>query len=273
MRKLFPVILFLAGLGALASVLIAPLSMEADFTGAPPPPPPPPSHDDGMAPPPPDAMVLPPPEELRVERAIMLPANCEGTALNDPRCDPVGAALEALGTADLAYNRVTEMTRGEPVTVSLALSPGAGPATEALTGLSGDIAGGTTKVSRQMEAHLSGAGFSIDPPGPQLKKVFPGVITRWDWTVTPERAGDERPLTLDVHAVVAVDDAEVASVPVRTFRDVIAVKVTIIERLREAAADSKILTALGGSAAMLWGGIEFFRRRKWKIEKPDKEDA
>lgn len=199
---------------------------------------------------------------------------------------PLQAVLDQLSAADLAFNRPSEMTVGEVVSIELVLSPQSvsGLATVPETasvedraeavGLSEDLVGATQVVSGvrygpQMQAELSGIDFEISPSGPQAKTVLPDQSVTWVWSVKPKAPGDAQILTLGVSALLKADGIDLPPVEIRTFTERFPVRITFWGRVVQVSSELKAVhgavAAVGGTLVAI--GLWFWKRRQKPVAK------
>jgi hypothetical protein len=97
----------------------------------------------------------------------------------------------------------TAMQEGETETVSLAINRGADQSANLLG--AEPSARFSTKVSGVMAAQLSGDGFDIKPPTPEVQDVSAVGGQRWDWAVTALHAPVHN-LTVSVYVEADASD-------------------------------------------------------------------
>jgi hypothetical protein len=202
-------------------------------------------------------------------------------------CDDYAAQAQSAKDGLAAFNAPSPMTRGQGVTLQLAMSfkPPANaqaqtPA-QVIAALPGTPVNFTPKVGRHMSAELSGAGFDISPSGPQTMDLGDGVTT-WEWKVTAKEEGAK---TLVLKTVVNGVDAKGDLVALQsTVKDVpITVKVgawqTALDLLSGLPAylnQIKLvllaLTGVVGAALGLWAALHG-RRRSGRTRMPKSPPA
>ena len=149
----------------------------------------------------------------------------------------IDKVLRDLPLANAAFNAPTTMHLNEPTVIQLLLS-GERPIRELkdkITAL-GEKQGATLKASDSMEAHLTGAGFTIEPVTPAVQLVSGEGVTEWKWEVEPKEAGKRR-LHLTLSAIIDLRGRE-ATYTVRTFERTLVIRVTLRERLTGFAEDN-----------------------------------
>lgn len=135
-----------------------------------------------------------------------------------------GLMADQLGHANLAFNTPEKMKTREPEVVQLLLD-----LNKSIEELSSEIQaegprqGASVRVTRRMEAHLTGVTFEITPVTPEQQVILEDETTEWKWEVVPTEAGEQR-LYLTVNAVLMVDGESTFRM-MRTFDKVIRVKV------------------------------------------------
>lgn len=168
----------------------------------------------------------------REASAIADAADAEAAAGDVPsETDEVDVLLERLRVGNIAFNAPKTVNIEQTVRVRALVSPDEGVAT--LQARLGDDAPGEqvvaeVKVSKVMEARLTGEGFAIVPITQARQAVGSGVTT-WEWDVTPQEEGRHR-LTLSLDAFVRVDGESVAKT-LRTFNHSIDVEVSTGQRI------------------------------------------
>ncbi len=79
----------------------------------------------------------------------------------------------------------------------------------------GDKQGAHIQVSDRMEAHLSGANFTISPVTSEDQAVTRSGTTRWEWEIKPSSEGEQQ-LHLTLSALIQVDGQSTPR-SIRTF--------------------------------------------------------
>jgi hypothetical protein len=176
--------------------------------------------------------------------------------------------LRSLRKAPLAYNKPDTMTRGDRTAISLVIdaTPNAEPA-QRLVGFEGFVIQNTTKIARHMSAELKGEEFTVEPSEPQRRLVTAASAVEWRWYVTPQEAGKDKLLVLDVYAHLEEDNEISLPIVIRTFRDRIRVEVTTWDRIIDASsaigAVNAFVAAIVGSG---WGLFVWWRKKSWRRE-------
>lgn len=173
--------------------------------------------------------------------------------------DPADDFLKNLKTVPVAHETPAAAEYKRPFEAVLAIdATGDDTAVDALPGR-GNIEEGTAKVSKRVEARLSGSGFAIKAMTPEQQTISPLTENTWRWSVTPLTAGNQE-LTFDIYAI---DDGP--AVPLRTFHNTVTVKVTGLNRAIAFADQANplavFLGGVGSILAGLFGAIKFVRRR------------
>ncbi|GAB3092924.1 hypothetical protein [Lysobacter terrae] len=141
----------------------------------------------------------------------------------------VDALLARLRVGNIAFNAPQTINISDTVRVRALVSPDESTATlQAQIGAPGEKVVAPLKISKLMEARLSGEGFHIVPISSARQAVGSGITT-WEWEVTPEQEGHHR-LTLSLDAFVRMDGQSVAKT-LRTFDHPIDVQVTATQRI------------------------------------------
>jgi len=173
--------------------------------------------------------------------------------------DPADDFVKNLKTVPVAHETPAAAEYKRPFEAVLAIdATGDDTAVDALPGR-GNIEEGTAKVSKRVEARLSGSGFAIKAMTPEQQTISPLTENTWRWSVTPLTAGNQE-LTFDIYAI---DDGP--AVPLRTFHNTVTVKVTGLNRAIAFADQANplavFLGGVGSILAGLFGAIKFVRRR------------
>lgn len=141
----------------------------------------------------------------------------------------VDALLARLRVGNIAFNAPQTINISETIRVRALVSPDESTATlQAQIDAPGEKVVAPLKISKLMEARLSGEGFRIVPISSARQAVGSGITT-WEWEVTPEEEGRHR-LTLSLDAFVRMDGQSVAKT-LRTFDHPIDVQVTATQRI------------------------------------------
>jgi len=168
--------------------------------------------------------------------------------------DASAAFMDSLKSVPVAHETPTTAEYKRPFEAVLAIdATGDSTAADALPG-HGNIEEGTAKVSKLVEARLSGSGFAIKAMTPEQQTISPLTENTWRWSVTPLTAGSQE-LTFDIYAI---DDGP--AVPLRTFHNTVTVQVTGLNRAIAFADQANPLAVfLGGVGSVLAGLIGAFR--------------
>ena len=173
--------------------------------------------------------------------------------------DATAAFVYSLKTVQVAHETPATAEYKRPFEAVLAIdATGDSTAADALPG-HGVIEEGTAKVSKLVEARLSGSGFAIKAMTPEQQTISPLTENTWRWSVTPLTAGSQE-LTFDIYAI---DDGP--AVPLRTFHNTVTVQVTGLNRAIAFADQANplavFLGGVGSVLAGLFGAVRFVRRR------------
>lgn len=165
-------------------------------------------------------------------RAIPDAAAASGTSpIGDalpPETDEVDALFARLRDGNVAFNAPQSVNIRDTIKVRALVSPDEAAETmKAQIDAPGMAMVRPVKVSKFMEARLTGEGFRIVPISQAQQAVGSG-ITAWEWEVTPQKEGLHR-LTLSLDAFVRMDGERVART--RTFEHPIDVEVTMSQRI------------------------------------------
>jgi len=141
----------------------------------------------------------------------------------------VDEELDAMGLGSIAFNAPRHMNFEQTAEVHLLLSM-----TKSIEDLQveltepGERTGAQIRVSRVMEAALTGANFQITAITPEAQAITGQDNTAWRWEVIPKRSGLQE-LHLTMTAFVDVDGKSIKRA-VRTFDHTIEVNVTFGQR-------------------------------------------
>ncbi len=195
----------------------------------------------GSFPPPP-----PPPTDNQSPEDLMAPE--ESAANEDQEMDNLLANLKSY---PIAYETPHLAQQGTAFDVTLAID-GSGD-DSAIEGLPGrqNITENTARLSKLVEAKLSGAAFEIQSANAATQHLLPHRETVWRWTVMPHQAG-KHDLYLEIFANVDGDTA----VMLESFSDVIDVEITKAENKPRFMEDARLyISVFGGLVSLLLGMI------------------
>ena len=184
-------------------------------------------------------------------------------------CSNLEDVINSLKEADLKYNHPDSMYLGRKTQISLILETTGEDQSSELKGLNGQIKEGKSKVSRIMQAELSGASFKIEPSGPQKKTITSLAPVKWTWFVTPLEDGQQKRLNLELAAILREATRDLPPVTIRTFKTEINVDVKwwdlALHKIKSLDPIYQLATAIGGIASallLLWRFVSWGRRRK-----------
>jgi hypothetical protein len=130
----------------------------------------------------------------------------------------------------------------------------------------------------EVEAQLSGAPgtFAISPPGYQPMSFLDSSVVSWRWEVTPERAGRDLHLELDINSLYQVSGDQPIPGSVRDYTALIDVTSTSPPLARQASGvlhDALFLTLLAALIPIALGaaGAYWHRRHKAGRNRNDSE--
>jgi hypothetical protein len=169
----------------------------------------------------------------------------------------VDQALKRLARANIAFNVPTKVELGETAQIQLRLSPKLTihQLRETITAV-GRREGAPVRVSQEMEARLSGFGFSIAAITSERQPVSGSGVTTWLWDIEATKTGT-RHLHLTLTAFISLKRGE-SPRPVATFDRTLTIDVTWYHRLSGFVSHNwqwlwaAILTPLAGLLAGLW---------------------
>ena len=167
--------------------------------------------------------------------------------------------LERLRSVPIAHETPSEARFNRAFEVTLAIdATGDDSAADALPG-DGNIVEGEAQILDKAQATLSGAAFDIELVSPSIQTVSPVTENVWRWRVTPFETG-RHPLRLELFALEN-DEA----LPIRTFTDEVEVRVSRLGQvLATANTLDPVFMILGGAGSLLaglFGVFRFFRGR------------
>ncbi len=167
--------------------------------------------------------------------------------------------IDSLKTVPIAHETPRSAEYKRPFDVTFAIdATGDDTAADAMPGR-GVIETGDAQVSDEVEVRLSGANFTIIATSPPVQSLSPLTENTWRWSVMPLTAGSHD-LVFEVFALAGDN-----TVPLRTFRDTVTVKVTGLNRAIAFADQANplfvLLGGLGSAIAGLFGAIKFFGRK------------
>ncbi len=170
-------------------------------------------------------------------------------------CSNLEDIIKKLKEANLKYNHPTSMYLGRKTQVSLILETTGEDQSKELSKLQGSIKSGKSKISRFMQAELSGASFQIEPSGPQRKTITSLEPVKWTWYVTPLEDGNQKRLNLELAAILREATRDLPPVTIKTFKTEIHVDVGFLDlaihRIKSLDPVYKLATAVGGIASAL----------------------
>ncbi len=171
--------------------------------------------------------------------------------------DQVDQALKTLARANIAFNVPTKIRLGQTAEIQLLLAPSLKirQLKRTITAL-GIREGAQVRVSREMEARLTGFGFKINAITGERQPVSGSGVTEWLWEIEPTETGTQH-LHLTLTAFISLDGRE-SPRPVRTFDRPLTINVTWYHRLSGFVSDNwqwlwaAILTPLAGLLVGVW---------------------
>ncbi|MEO1100796.1 MAG: hypothetical protein AAFW65_03025 [Pseudomonadota bacterium] len=183
-----------------------------------------------------------------------------------PQMMPAARSAEAAATnvADtmrevpIAYAAPQSAQFARPFDVSIAIdATGDDTAADALPSGS-EITEDTALVTERLRASISGSAFNIEALSPEIQKLSSTTENVWRWRVTPREAGEQE-LAVELFGFDGED-----ALPIRTYRDTVAVEVTRVGQAIAIAEDANpIAMLLGGIGSVLagfFGFVGFFRK-------------
>ncbi|WP_146232664.1 MULTISPECIES: hypothetical protein [Pseudomonas] len=135
-------------------------------------------------------------------------------------------ALEELRIANIAFNAPQKINIEDSTKIQLFLSL-SNSSEELISRITapGTQESASIRVSKEMEARLTGTNFSISAIKAERQMVTGGSTTEWEWVVQPKNEGSST-LYLTLTAIVDVNGTSVQKA-IRTFDREIEVEVTL----------------------------------------------
>jgi hypothetical protein len=165
--------------------------------------------------------------------------------------DPIDRILANLQLANIAFNAPTTLRLGDSTEIQLLLS-----AREPIRKLQDRISelgkkeGAQIRVSKRMEARLSGLNFKIQAIAPEIQAVGEQEVTEWKWEIEATKTGTQR-VHLTLSAFIDVEGQQ-TSHAIRTFEQTLEIHVTWYDRTSGFIAENwqwlwtAILVPIGG---------------------------
>ena len=193
--------------------------------------------------------------------------NTRGLALHPrPTSDFTEAVEEQLRSASLAFNRPERLRYRQTAYVELVLAPeelGVEASTLLTPNLPGVPRQAPSSYTLRMSAILSGPDFEVEPSGLQERTVLSSREARWAWTIRPLTFGPDKPLVLEVFALIERSGHTFPPISVRTFYETILIEIGWWDHAIDAAKDLGTLHAamagVGGTITAI--GLWLWRRR------------
>lgn len=155
----------------------------------------------------------------------VLAADTAKTKSNNSALATVDQVLGSLEKANIAFNVPEKLNLKQTAQIELLLSMRESAETlRNAIEAEGAREGATIKVSKRMEASLTGADFQITEITPKEQAVGSIETVNWKWDVKPTSLG-QHPLHLTLTALVSIDGATTRRA-IRTFDKTIKVNVT-----------------------------------------------
>ncbi len=184
-------------------------------------------------------------------------------------CQSYESIIERLQLGGLAYNKPDSAYLGHVEEVTLAVDlRGAEQAAEIVATRPGEVVQAAVPVTRIMSAELRGPSFEISPSGPLQKTLSGAAPVVWTWKATPQEAGANKLLLLDVYVHVTRGGDVGEPITIRTYRDEITVDVRLKDQIVGALTSTQGIVV---SAVAILGGLStIFGWKRWqKREKGD----
>lgn len=184
-------------------------------------------------------------------------------------CQSYEAIIEQLQQGGLAYNKPDSAYLGHAEEVTLAVDlRGAEKAAEIVATRPGEVVQAEVPVARIMSAELRGPSFEVSPSGPLRKTLTGAAPVVWTWKATPQEAGANKLLLLDVYVHVMRGEDVGDPITIRTYRDEITVDVRLKDQIVGALTSTQGMVV--STVAILGGLSTIFGWKRWqKREKGD----
>lgn len=168
------------------------------------------------------------------------------------------AFADTMREAPIAYAAPQTAQFARAFNVSLAIdATGDDSAADALSPAT-EVTEGVALVTERVRASVSGAAFEIEALSPETQKLSPVTENVWRWRVTPRQPGEQE-LAVEVFGFDGED-----AIPVRAYRDTVAVEVTRVGQAIALAEDANpvamLLGGIGSALAGFFGFVGFFRK-------------
>lgn len=177
------------------------------------------------------ATVPPPPQELPPVQRPSAHRRMSPRSANQPT-PPAGGEvdidtqLERLNKANIVFNTPESMSVGDTRAIQLLLGLNSVPELEQMIQEAGRIEHATNvRISNQMEAKLSGEGFSITEITPAVCAISMKEVNEWKWNIKAEKPGKHR-LNLALNVILFVEGNQRPRT-IKTFEKDI--EVTVVE--------------------------------------------
>lgn len=183
--------------------------------------------------------------------------------------DPVDTALAELRTYPIAYETPDEAQQGRPFDVTLAIdATGDDSAVEGLPQTQ-NIREAEARLSKYVEASLSGAAFDIKLTNAKRQRLSPVRESVWRWSVTPVREG-AHDLYLEIHAIVGENETML----LESFSDTISVTVSAKSESFWGADNIRTyISIIGGIISILLGLIALRSHMKGREKAPNDSEG
>lgn len=180
---------------------------------------------------PPLVLAMPPPPELPPVQRPSAHRRMSPRSANQPT-PPAGGEvdidtqLEHLNKANIVFNTPESMSVGDTRAIQLLLGLNSVPELEQMIQEAGRIEHATNvRISNQMEAKLSGEGFSITEITPAVCAISMKEVNEWKWNIKAEKPGKHR-LNLALNVILFIEGNQ-RSRTIKTFEKDI--EVTVVE--------------------------------------------
>ncbi|GLS30675.1 hypothetical protein SAMN04488498_1323 [Mesorhizobium albiziae] len=199
------------------------------------------------------------------------PEDCCGASARNPLSTLPELPFQTtpLLTANYIYNIVDEMWRDQPVDIVFKISPTMRPLPILHDVVPGERNEGLIPVSAFVSVKMRGVGgIDVTPIDDVKKQVSDYDETSWQWKVTPKTTGVSL-LYLVVYSHLG--DADAPPYTLKTYEDVILVRVSAYQRVKDVAAEIApiwLFVAGGTGIPAILAAFYWFRGKKPPAEDP-----
>lgn len=150
------------------------------------------------------------------------------SASSERNATSVDEILDSLISASIIYNSFNEINLNESKVIHLVLGEEISKLEKIILSDEGEKHSANIKISKEMEATLTGQGFDISVIGKEIQPISLKTPTEWKWEVKAKEPGVKY-LHLVISAFVEINGKQLQK-PIKTFDREIVVKVNWIEK-------------------------------------------